>query len=489
MPPSDQLVVTGAREHNLKNIDRRDPARRAGRHHRAVAARASRRSRSTRSTPRGSAATSSRCRAYARQFLGQMDKPDVDSIEGLSPAISIEQKTTLAQPALDGRHGHRDLRLPAPALRARRPAALPQLRQADRRRRSAEQIVDQVLELPEGTRFMVLAPIVRGRKGEYGRAARGAARRGLRARRRSTASCAGSTRRSGSTRRTRHDIEVVVDRLVMKPELRKRARRLGRDGASRWPTGSSRSSWSTSERASAPFSEKFACLDCGISLPELAPRMFSFNTPARRVPALRRPRRAAGDRPRADRARRRRCRSARARSRRGRRARRNYFEQLTAVDRRALRASTSTRRGRSCRAEQREILLYGTNGDRVHVSRTSNRFGRRRVVHDRASRGSSRTSSGATARPTPTGRARESRSTCRSCRAPTARARGCGRRRAPCRSAAWRSTSSRALPARRGAGVDPRARADRAASGRSRGGSCARSPSGSPSWSTSASTT
>ena len=111
-----------------------------------------------------------------------MDKPDVDSIEGLSPAISIDQKTTLAQPALDRRHRHRDLRLPAPAVGARRPSATATTAASRSQAQSAEQIIDRVMELDEGTKFMVLAPIVRGRKGEYGEAVRAAARRRLRAR-------------------------------------------------------------------------------------------------------------------------------------------------------------------------------------------------------------------------------------------------------------------------------------------------------------------
>ena len=105
--------------------------------------------------------------SYARQFLGQMEKPDVDSIDGLSPAISIDQKNHLEKPAIDRGHGHGDPRLPAPALRARRRAALPGVRQGDSASRPVDQIVDQVLTLPERTRIQVMAPVVRSRKGEY----------------------------------------------------------------------------------------------------------------------------------------------------------------------------------------------------------------------------------------------------------------------------------------------------------------------------------
>ena len=96
-----------------------------------------------------------------------MDKPDVDFIEGLSPAISIDQKSAQPQPAVDGRHDHRGLRLPPPALRPHRRAALPERRHPARSARPRSRSSTASLELPEGTRFQVLAPVVRGRKGEY----------------------------------------------------------------------------------------------------------------------------------------------------------------------------------------------------------------------------------------------------------------------------------------------------------------------------------
>ena len=158
--------------------------------------------------------------AYARQFLGQMDKPDVDSIEGLSPAISIDQKTTSRNPRstvgtvteiydylrlLWARIGHPHCHVCGRPISGQ----------------SAEQIIDQVMELPEGTRFMVLAPIVRGRKGEYGKQFEELRAEGF-----------GRVKVDGELRRLdeeivldkkyKHDIAVVVDRLVMKPELRKR---------------------------------------------------------------------------------------------------------------------------------------------------------------------------------------------------------------------------------------------------------------------------
>src|SRR5437868_7791909 len=158
--------------------------------------------------------------AYARQFLGQMDKPDVDSIEGLSPAISIDQKTTSRNPRstvgtvteiydylrlLWSRIGHPHCHI------CGKPVA----------GQSAEQIIDQVMDQPEGTRFMILAPIVRGRKGEYGKQLEE-----LRAEGFSRVKVDGELRRLEEEitldKKFKHDIAVVVDRLVMKGELRKR---------------------------------------------------------------------------------------------------------------------------------------------------------------------------------------------------------------------------------------------------------------------------
>ena len=127
----DWIAVRGARVHNLKNIDVDLPRERL-----VVITGLSGSGKSSLAFDtiyaEGQRRYVESLSAYARQFLEQMEKPDVDLIEGLSPAISIEQKTTGSQPALDGRHGHRDLRLPAPAVRQHRRAALPELRPRDR---------------------------------------------------------------------------------------------------------------------------------------------------------------------------------------------------------------------------------------------------------------------------------------------------------------------------------------------------------------------
>jgi excinuclease ABC subunit A len=212
--------------------------------------------------------------AYARQFLGQMDKPDVDSIEGLSPAISIDQKTTARNPRSTVgtvTETYDYLRL----LFAR--VGHPHCPKCGREisGQSAEQIVEHVLKLPDGTRFTVDAPVVRTRKGEY---------RDL----------FEQLRGDGYTRvkvdgqqllleepidldkQVRHSISVVVDRLVMKPGLRTRLTD-SIETALRLAEGLVEVA--VVDGNTTTYSEQFACPDDGISLPELAPRIFSFNSP------------------------------------------------------------------------------------------------------------------------------------------------------------------------------------------------------------------
>ena len=212
--------------------------------------------------------------AYARQFLGQMDKPDVDSIEGLSPAISIDQKTTARNPRSTVgtvTETYDYLRL----LYAR--VGHPHCPKCGREitGQTAEQIVEQVLGLPDGTRFTIDAPVVRTRKGEYRELFE-------------------QLRGDGYTRvkvdgsqllleepidldkQVRHSISVVVDRLVMKAGLRTRLTD-SVETALRLAEGLVEVA--IVDGATMTYSEKFACPDDGISLPELAPRIFSFNSP------------------------------------------------------------------------------------------------------------------------------------------------------------------------------------------------------------------
>src|SRR5207237_555699 len=216
---SGELVVSGAREHNLKDVHVRLP-----RNALIVITGLSGSGKSSLAFDtiyaEGQRRYVESLSAYARQFLGQMDKPAVDSIEGLSPAISIDQKTTSRNPRstvgtvteiydylrlLWARIGHPHCHICGRPISGQ----------------STEQIIDQVMELPEGVRFMVLAPLVRGRKGEYGKQLEE-----LRAEGFSRVKVDGELRRLDDEivldKKFKHDIAVVVDRLVMKPELRKR---------------------------------------------------------------------------------------------------------------------------------------------------------------------------------------------------------------------------------------------------------------------------
>ena len=213
--------------------------------------------------------------SYARQFLGQMDKPDVDSIEGLSPAISIDQKTTSRNPRstvgtvteiydylrlLWARVGHPHCYNCGRAIEAQ----------------SAEQIVDQVMMLPEGSKFMVLAPVVRGRKGEFRDMLET-----LRAEGFTRVKVDGELRRLEEAieldKKRKHDIAVVVDRLVMRSDLRKRLTDSVETAVARAEGIVDVESVDTGELTT--YSDRFMCLHCGTSMPELEPRMFSFNSP------------------------------------------------------------------------------------------------------------------------------------------------------------------------------------------------------------------
>ena len=164
--PSDEIVIRGAREHNLKDVTVSLPRDRL-----VVITGLSGSGKSSLAFDtlyaEGQRRYVESLSAYARQFLGQMDKPDVDSIDGSVAGHLDRPEDHDPQPALDGGHGHRDLRLPAAAVRAGRPSRTAPTAASRSSGQSAEQIVDQVLALPEGTRFTVDAPIVRGRKGEF----------------------------------------------------------------------------------------------------------------------------------------------------------------------------------------------------------------------------------------------------------------------------------------------------------------------------------
>jgi excinuclease ABC subunit A len=270
-----ELVVRGAREHNLKNIHLELP-----RDALVVFTGISGSGKSSLAFDtiyaEGQRRYVESLSAYARQFLGQMDKPDVDFIEGLSPAISIDQKSAPKNPrstvgTITEIYDYLRLlfaRIGRPHChRCGRPIA----------RQTPEQIVDQVLVMPEGTRFQVLAPIVRGRKGEFMALFEDLARRGF-ARARVDGEVKDLSEKIRLDRYFQHDIDVIVDRLVIKEGIASRL------------TDSIETALKLAEGIAAIdvvddaaddilFSEQFACTFCGISFDELAPRNFSFNSP------------------------------------------------------------------------------------------------------------------------------------------------------------------------------------------------------------------
>ena len=270
---SHDLVITGAREHNLKDITLRLPRDRF-----IVITGLSGSGKSSLAFDtiyaEGQRRYVESLSAYARQFLGQMDKPDVDSIEGLSPAISIDQRTTSRNPRstvgtvteiydylrlLYARVGHPH----CPSCG--RPIS----------GQSIQQIVDRVCDLDGGTRFSVVAPVVRGRKGEYGKLFEQFRADGF-----TRVKVDGEVRELEEDidldKKFKHDVAVVVDRLVMKEGLR---RRLTDSVETAAQLADGLVEIETADGETLTFSEKFACVHCGISLPEIQPRIFSFNSP------------------------------------------------------------------------------------------------------------------------------------------------------------------------------------------------------------------
>ncbi len=367
----DELVVSGAREHNLKDVTVRIP-----RDSLTVITGLSGSGKSSLAFDtiyaEGQRRYVESLSAYARQFLGQMDKPDVDSIEGLSPAISIDQKTTSRNPRstvgtvteiydylrlLWARVGHPHCHVCGRPISGQ----------------SAEQIIDQVMELAEGTRFMVLAPIVRGRKGEYAKQFEELRAEGF-----------GRVKVNGELRRLdeeivldkkyKHDIAVVVDRLVMKPDLRKRLADSIETAVS-LADGLVEIELVDDDSKTLTFSEKFACPVHGPSLVELEPRIFSFNAPHGACPrctglgsqmeidpdlVVPDPTLSIGEGAIAP----------------WTASASNYYDQLTQAIAERYDVDLDTP-WQDLPREAQEFFLYGTNGERVQVS-YRNRFGRRR---------------------------------------------------------------------------------------------------------------
>ncbi len=213
--------------------------------------------------------------AYARQFLEQMNKPDVDAIEGLSPAISIEQKTASKNPrstvaTVTEIYDHFRLlyaRIGQPYCYSCGKAISKQ---------SVQQMVDQILKMPEGTRFLVIAPVVRGRKGEYRKEFEQFRRDGHIRVRVDGQMIDLSETEPELNRKLKHTIEVLVDRLVLREGI---ANRLTESMELALKLADGLALIETTEGESYTFSEHFGCVDCGISYPEISPRLFSFNNP------------------------------------------------------------------------------------------------------------------------------------------------------------------------------------------------------------------
>jgi excinuclease ABC subunit A len=275
---SGSIVIRGAREHNLKNVHLELPRDKL-----IVFTGLSGSGKSSLAFDtiyaEGQRRYVESLSSYARQFLGQMEKPDVDFIEGLSPAISIDQKSSSKNPRSTVgtiTEVYDYLRV----LYAR--IGKPHCPKCGRPigRQTTDQIVDQILALPEGTRFQVLAPIIRGRKGEYEKLLQDLAARGF-ARARVDGQVKELTEKIKLSRNYKHDIEVVVDRLVAKDGIRRRvadsietALGLSEGGivavAVERPDGT---------EEILQFSQQYACVYDGLSFEEPAPRNFSFNSP------------------------------------------------------------------------------------------------------------------------------------------------------------------------------------------------------------------
>ena len=276
---NDKIIIQGARENNLKNVDLTIPRDKL-----VVFTGLSGSGKSSLAFDtiyaEGQRRYVESLSSYARQFLGQMDKPDVDSIDGLSPAISIDQKTTSKNPRSTVgtvTEIYDYLRL----LWAR--VGVPHCPKCGKEiaRQTIDQIVDRVETLGEGTRFIILSPVIRGKKGEHQKVFEDARKGGF-SRVRVDGILYDLTEEISCEKNKKHNIELVVDRLVLKEGLRRRL-------TDSIETACSHSGGlviiqlpDTQEELS--FSQNYACEDCGVSLTELEPRMFSFNNPSGACP-------------------------------------------------------------------------------------------------------------------------------------------------------------------------------------------------------------
>ena len=270
---NDKIIVRGAKEHNLKNLDVEIP-----RNQLVVLTGLSGSGKSSLAFDtiyaEGQRRYVESLSSYARMFLGQMDKPNVESIEGLSPAISIDQKTTSKNPRSTVgtvTEIYDYLRL----LYAR--VGVPHCTVCGReiRQQTVDQIVDKIMEYPERTKIQVMSPVVRGRKGEHAKVFDSARKSGF-VRVRVDGIIYDLQEKIPIEKNKKHNIEVVIDRLVIKPEI---ASRLSDsiETASKLSGGLVMINFDGAEDVT--FSQKYACPEHGISIDDLTPRMFSFNNP------------------------------------------------------------------------------------------------------------------------------------------------------------------------------------------------------------------
>ncbi len=270
----DSISVKGARENNLKNIDVEIP-----RDQLVVITGLSGSGKSSLAFDtifaEGQRRYIESLSSYARMFLGQMDKPDVDSIDGMSPAISIDQKTTSHNPRSTVgtvTEIYDYLRL----LWAR--VGIPHCPNCGKeiRQQTVDQIVDQIKALPEATKVQILAPVVRARKGEYAKVFEDARRSGY-VRVRVDGSIYDLSEEIKLDKNLKHNIEIVVDRLVIRPDMNRRLTDAVETASAL--SGGIVLADVIDLQQELLFSQNYACEDCGISIEEITPRMFSFNNP------------------------------------------------------------------------------------------------------------------------------------------------------------------------------------------------------------------
>ena len=270
---NDKIVIRGAKAHNLKNINLEIPRDKL-----VVITGLSGSGKSSLAFDtlyaEGQRRYVESLSSYARQFLGLMEKPEVESIEGLSPAISIDQKTTSKNPRSTVgtvTEIYDYIRL----LYAR--VGIPYCPNCGKKieKQTIDQIVDTIMELEEGTKIQVFAPVVRGKKGEYVKLLQDFAKEGF-VRVRVDGTIYEITDDIDIDRKKKHNIDIIVDRLVIKPDIRNR---LAESVEIALKYANNLVSVDIAGKEEKLFSQNYACPDCGISFEELSPRMFSFNNP------------------------------------------------------------------------------------------------------------------------------------------------------------------------------------------------------------------